>query len=180
MRQQHVGFTLIELLIALVIAAVLATIALPSFSELFVSNRVTTQTNDLINALNYARSEAIRRGIPVCIRSTSGTDNDWSQGWQIFVDPNANRTSSSTICSTTGATILQSHEAISGGSTLASTTNFAQFVRFNAFGVAANSSDVGVSGSFSLCRSDSNSAKSKLISISTTGLTALSQTAPSC
>jgi type IV fimbrial biogenesis protein FimT len=174
------GFTLIELMITLAIAAILGTIALPSFAELIRSNRITAQANDLINALNLARSEAIRRGQPVCIKRISSGSNDWSKGWQIYSDPNANRTSSGTVCSTTGATFIQSHDALTGDSTLTSSANFDAHIRFNAMGVATNSTDVGLSGSFSLCRQDGNSAKSKLIDVSTTGLIRLSPSSPNC
>jgi len=174
------GFTLIELMITLVIAAILGSLALPSFSELMLSNRVTAQTNDLIGALSLARAEAVRRGQPVCVRRQSATANDWSQGWQIYADPNVARTTGGTICSTTGATIIQSHDALPGNVTLTSSANFSTYVRFNALGVATDGTDVGVSGSFSLCRSDGNSSKSKLINVSTTGLVRLSATAPSC
>lgn len=174
------GFTLIELMITLAIAAILGMLALPSFSELILSNRITTQANDLISALNVARSEAVRRGSPVCMTRISATANDWTSGWQVYSDPNANRTSSGTICSTTGATIIQSHEALTGDTTLTSSDNFGTYVRFNALGVATNSSDTGLSGSFSLCRKDKNNAKSKKIDISTTGLIRLSSSNPSC
>jgi len=174
------GFTLIELLITLAIAAILGTLAAPSFMELIRSNRISAQANDLINALSLARSEAIRRGQPVCMKRISTTANDWSKGWQIFSDPNANRTSATTVCSTTGATFIQSHDALTGDANLTSSANFDSYIRFNAMGVATNSTDVGVSGSFSLCRRDGNSAKSKLINISITGLVRLSPSTPSC
>lgn len=180
MHHRARGFTLIELMITLAIAAILATLGAPSFSEFIISNRITAQTNDLINGLNLARSEAVRRGQPVCIKSNSATANDWTEGWQIYSDPNANRTSGGTVCSTTGATIIQSHDQLTGDATLTSSANFSSYIRFNALGVATNSSDVGISGSFSLCRKDSNSAKSKLINISTTGLIRLSSSSPSC
>jgi type IV fimbrial biogenesis protein FimT len=59
------GFTLIELMITIFIGALLLAIAVPSFQSTIASNRLATQTNDLVGALNYARSEAITRNTRV-------------------------------------------------------------------------------------------------------------------
>ena len=61
------GFTLIELMITVAMLAVLLGIAAPSFARMLASNRMATQTNDFIAALNLARMEAVRRGQSVSI-----------------------------------------------------------------------------------------------------------------
>jgi len=56
------GFTLLELMVAIAVLAILATVGVPSFRALIQNNRVTTQANELVSALSFARTEAVKRG----------------------------------------------------------------------------------------------------------------------
>jgi len=90
------GFGLIELVITIAIVAILTAIALPSFGYSIRNNRVSTQTNDFLSALNYARNEAIMRtrGVTICAADTTaaipptacGTAATWRTGWMVVVD----------------------------------------------------------------------------------------------
>lgn len=55
------GFTLVELMVALAVAAILLGIGVPSFMNIMERNRAASQTNELLGALQTARSEAVRR-----------------------------------------------------------------------------------------------------------------------
>ncbi len=67
--RQARGFTLIELMVTLTVAAILLAIAVPSFTYLTVSSKLTTTANDLVAALNVARSEAIKRNTVVNVNA---------------------------------------------------------------------------------------------------------------
>jgi len=91
------GFTLIELLITIAIAAMVLSFAVPAVKTMIRNNQLTAATNDLISTLHYARSEAIRRGLPVAVCSSSNNatcsaDTDWSTGWITWVDADNNNT----------------------------------------------------------------------------------------
>jgi type IV fimbrial biogenesis protein FimT len=83
------GFTLIELLVAIVVLAVLVTIAAPSFSSMVANNRATAAANELLGTLQFARSEAVKlnRDITVCGGSEINCDSptvNWENGWVVL------------------------------------------------------------------------------------------------
>lgn len=84
------AFTLIELLVTLAILAIVMAFAAPSFTNLIQSNRAQTISNDLLGALQYARSEAIKRGarVDICRRNGDVCANaaDWGNGWLVKVN----------------------------------------------------------------------------------------------
>jgi type IV fimbrial biogenesis protein FimT len=92
------GFTLLEMLVVIAVAAILVTLSLPSWHHFVERTQVTTQINELLGQIRYARSEAVRRGKRVVIcksknqtQCTDG-DEDWDRGWIVFVDADGNST----------------------------------------------------------------------------------------
>src|SRR3989304_2776874 len=74
------GFTLIELLMTVAIAAILVSLAAPSFVRLIADQRAKAAATDLVTALNVTRSEAIKHNLNVTLQPKSG---DWANGWVI-------------------------------------------------------------------------------------------------
>lgn len=95
--KRSLGYSLIELMVTLALAGILMGVAVPSFTAVIDSNRLTTDANDLVTAINLARSEAIKRNLRVTLcKSANGSscnaNNNWSQGWIIFTDQNNDAT----------------------------------------------------------------------------------------
>ena len=131
------GVTLIELLTVIAIVAILAAIGVPSFQETIVRNRMAAQSNEFLSALNFARSEAIKRGHSVTLcRSTNATScastGGWESGWLAFSDPNGNGTMD------TGDASIRVWVALSAGFTLKGNTGVAGTIRYDARGMAQN------------------------------------------
>ena len=74
------GFTLIELMVAVAVMIVVLAIGIPGIARLKIGGELTTTTNDLMGTLNFARSEAVRRGQAVSVNPEGG---DWSDGWRV-------------------------------------------------------------------------------------------------
>ncbi|WP_269619508.1 GspH/FimT family pseudopilin [Zhongshania sp. BJYM1] len=81
------GFTLIELIVTVSIAAILAVVAVPSFTQFIDESRDRAMVQQLMKALITARSEAVVRAAPVTV---SAIDGNWAKGWLSWVDANAN------------------------------------------------------------------------------------------
>ena len=71
-------FTLIELMIVLTLIAIMAGIGVPGFQTMVQNNRLTTTTNSLLSALQYARSEAVTQRTAVTVSPLNGAD--WESG----------------------------------------------------------------------------------------------------
>lgn len=69
------GFTLIELLVTLVVLAVLLNVALPNFAVWMQNTQIRTAGEAILNGMQLARTEAIRRNVNVEMRM------DVSSGW---------------------------------------------------------------------------------------------------
>ena len=137
--QAQTGITLVELLIVIAIAAILASLAGPSFSDFINRTRQSSVVSQLVSDLNRARSEAIKRNTPVllCVRSTDsacGTTTNWQNGWLICVG--------STACTTP----LSVHAALPATLTLNGDDSKVQFRPNGSSGLGAVTLTAGGTG----------------------------------
>ena len=85
------GHTLVELMVVLVIAAALLALAVPHLRALIAHQQLRTAQNDLFAAINLTRSLAIGMGTRVTLMPQDAAGIDWTAGWLVFVDSNANQ-----------------------------------------------------------------------------------------
>lgn len=115
--QGETGATLLETMVTVTIAALLLALGVPGFIDFTRDVRRDGQVGDIVVALNYARSEAIRRGLHVtaCPSADAGQcngDTRWETGWIVFVDANSNGAVDG------GEAVLRSRQAAPDGLTL--------------------------------------------------------------
>jgi len=177
----HQGFTLIELMVTISIAAILLGVAIPSFTSTITSNRLTTNANELVTALNLARSEAIKRGQQVTIRRKGTTSAQWESGWDVFVDSDGsnafNDNGTAPLCEAGEDCLLRTYDALPGGYTLR--TGNSTYKDYAAF-LPSGLSKVVVGDTFTLCNQSGTSVPRRTITINATGRPKVDVTPGAC
>lgn len=152
---QNKGFTLVELLITLIIAALLLALAAPAFSGWTNKQRLRTAGYDLLNDLQMARNEAVKRAARVTLNNSDG---DWQSGWEVFVDSNENGNRDN------GETLLLSRPAYADVLTISGTTAVSQHIGYVASGETRQPGGALLMGTLTLCASHSDKALEVVIS----------------
>lgn len=150
------GFTLIELIVTIAVGAILLASAVPSFQDFIRSNRLTTQANVFVGAIQLARSEAVKRNASVMVQAqTVGGATNWTNGWVVCVDANP----TDGTCDAGGN--LRVESALAGSNTLVSTPAATTSITYDRFG------GVAAALSFNLCHG--SGIPGRQISIALTG-----------
>ena len=130
------GFTLLELLTTLSIASLIVTLGVPSFRSVLENQRMTGATNEMVTALNLAKSEAIKRVayVSVCkssdMASCGGGGTDWKDGFIVF----ANATSVNLGSIDAGDTIIRVYPGLHDSIDVAPSGTVDGFVSFRPSG----------------------------------------------
>lgn len=159
------GFTLIELLVSLLIAAILLGLSLPGFQDTIESSVTNSQAKLLMTTLNLARSEAIKRGTEVGICASDDSvdceDDEWSEGWIVFVDNNGDADGDDGSIDA-GDVVIRVFDALGSNSVLTSSFDLFQY---NELGF----SETGGVQTLKICPSSDNAANARSIEISVSG-----------
>jgi type IV fimbrial biogenesis protein FimT len=177
MLKRHKGFTLIELMITVAIAAIVLAIAIPSFTSQIANNRSAALGEDFATAVNFVRSEAVkRRGrVSLCASADGATcAGAWTDGFIVFVDTALADTAPAPIV--VAANVLRVWKKPDDGAVITATSGGAvTFLRYNSLGVLARNVAAPVVINARLAHCSGNSART--ITVGLSGLVSVARTA---
>lgn len=159
LARRMAGVTLVELMFAILILAILTTIAVPSFREASLSSRLNAISSSLHAAVQVARSEAIKANAPttLCTSADGATcagAGDWEQGW-IVLDADSH--------------VIQSQPALPAGFKVVESGGV-RSLTFQPIGIA--SSDA----TFTVCREEPVGSQERVLRVVGTGVGYVSRT----
>lgn len=164
------GFTLIELIIIMAVGVILVSMSAPSFNTAIQNNKLNSVASSLLSEYSFARSEAVKRNLPVtiCGSSDGATCNtsDWEKGRLVFVDDGAGTDSNKANGAVNSEEILRVVGASSNGieinASLFSTSGYLVF---------HNNGSVKTTGTMVICdsRSEDDSTTIRAINIGVVG-----------
>ena len=126
------GFTLPELLAAVAVMVILITLAVPGFTRSIQSSKADTEMGDLQRAINFARLEAIDRGVTTRLRPSAG-GSVWTGELSVYDSTG------------TPANVLRVVPAMSSGATLTLPSGVTALDFNNLGGLAVPSTAVAIS-----------------------------------
>ncbi len=164
-HKNNSGFTLIEMMVTVAIVGIFASIALPSFSNLIESNRISTATNELVSNLLLTRSEALKRSNTVTLCPSTNQTNcsassDYSTGWIIFLDCDADGIVDSGVVADCGPKNKEEILKVSDGFDSIYMSNATKQIRFGFSGRPS-----GDNSTFTIGKDAANPKKSVVINL---------------
>jgi type IV fimbrial biogenesis protein FimT len=124
-RRRHSGFSLIEIMVSIVVLSILIVTGVPMFQMWIQNTQIRTASEAILNGLQVAKNEAIRRNASVQLKIEGGT------GWRV------------NLASDPDGTPLQSraHEEGSANAAVVMTPGGADTVTFSGLGRIVGNAD---------------------------------------
>lgn len=96
------GFTIVELITVLAVVGVISAAGAPAMDNLLKDLRLKSQTQAMVESMYFARTEAVKRKVPVLLCRTDdasaatpscgGEQRTWTGGWLVFASADGNAT----------------------------------------------------------------------------------------
>lgn len=153
------GFTLVELMVCVAVLGVVLGIAVPSFRQFIHGQQMVGTTNTLHAALLLARSESIKRRLPVLV---DNGDGDWTSGWRIYADLNGNGVFDQ------GEPLVAEQAGLAQGVKVSGNTPVRRYVRYTPTGQTKLVGGAFQAGTISICHASGEQPVRRLV-ISATG-----------
>lgn len=190
------GFTLVELMVVIAVLAIMLTLATPDFSSFIQNNRIRSATEDLLTAINVARTEAIKRGSAILLCRTGdphaapaalacganepdGTANqveDWTPGWIMYSKPNYTGSGGTNYNNATDGDPLKVGNPAPTGVTVTSNGTGNQWLTYFGDGTL---NEGGAAALFAIC-DNRGASEGRLITIPTVGRPHVTESPGSC
>src|SRR4051812_25688394 len=175
MSHRAAGVTLVELLVAIVIAGIVFSLALPGWGSWMAEQALGDRADALLHTLDRARSEAIKRGnrVDVCPESGGacpGVAASWEDGWKIVV-PAAPASDVAPIA------VAREPRAPSGV-TIRGNRPVADYVSYTSLGHARRTDGSLQMGTFVVCRRGHNARKVILANSGRAGIERTTEVCP--
>lgn len=148
-HRQAGGFGLLEMMLVLAILALLTTLAAPSWRAFMASQHHSIAVNELMAALRFTRSEAVKSGLRTTVCTRVGTaiecdGNSWSDGWLIFIDSNNNGSREA------DEKLLRQHEALNFNVSATGNLRVRKYISYTPLGVTRRANGKRTTGSLQL------------------------------
>ncbi|MEO6080403.1 MAG: GspH/FimT family pseudopilin [Steroidobacteraceae bacterium] len=145
-------------MVALSVAALLMAIGIPTFREIIASNRLTEDANDMVAAMMFARSEAIKsnQGITFCRADSDGatTCSSATGSWPFWIVRNP-----------AGAVLRRGELPNFGGNIVVKNTLTSNQVTFASDGLARTNNGLINGQTITVCSNHSLTNNQRLITL---------------